>query len=378
MTVQRKQLSVTVVVPTYPSRRCGISTYSAFLLEALQPHVETKVVAASGGGALDLLARVRAAASCSDIVHIQHAFDIYGYLGIQTFPLALLLRHARARVVTTIHELPPPLTSSLKDRLVAPYLRACIRTLAASSDATVVHTEASLALLSAWKVRGRVQLIPHGAAGTLAASAASARRSGGRTIGFFGFINQAKGIHRLIDALPSIPGAHLVVAGAPRTTHDEHYATSLREQVAKLGLGNRVTFKEYVPDEELGAFFASIDLLVFPYSHFTASGALHIALAHGSAVLTSDLPVFEELRRQQNCLETFALDEPASLATRIRLLLDDEPRRALLRARATCAAREVSWENVARAHVQLYGTVLNAETAGVSRAASALNSGGGQ
>jgi len=141
------------------------------------------------------------------------------------------------------------------------------------------------------------------------------------TIGFFGTIRKSKGIHLIFPALTQLPGVQLLIGGATKRPRDEEYYEQLLIQVRSLGIANRVKFLGYVSDASMADFFQSIDIAVFPYTFSTASGATHLAFAHRSVVLTSDLPVFAELKTKYDCIETFSLSSAGGLAAKLKLPL---------------------------------------------------------
>jgi glycosyltransferase involved in cell wall biosynthesis len=92
-------------------------------------------------------------------------------------------------------------------------------------------------------------------------------------------------------------------------------------------VNDRVQFLGFVPDKEMASFFQSVDVVVFPYSQCTTSGALSLALAHGCVALTSNLP-FLELKDRYDCVEIFDLDNRQSLIDQLKKVLLNERRRS--------------------------------------------------
>jgi len=173
-------------------------------------------------------------------------------------------------------------------------------------------------------------------------------------IGFFGFIAEHKGVHRVIDALTELPDVHFQLAGIAKTVADKQYEDELKQQAQRLGVSDRVHFLGFVPDHEMAAFFQSMDAVVFPYAQCTTSGALSLALAHGSVALASNLPVFMELKDRYDCVEIFDLDDRQSLLTQLRTVLLNERRRSALALGARTLNTETSWSRVAEQTLDLY------------------------
>lgn len=104
---------------------------------------------------------------------------------------------------------------------------------------------------------------------------------------FFGLVRPYKGLRVLLHALASPALAqhqvHLLVAGEFWENVAEYHAL-----LAELGLQQRVVIhNRYIPNEQVGHYFAAADVFVAPYSGGTQSGAVNMALGFGLPVVTS-------------------------------------------------------------------------------------------
>jgi glycosyltransferase involved in cell wall biosynthesis len=77
-------------------------------------------------------------------------------------------------------------------------------------------------------------------------------------IGVFGRIINWKGQHVVLDALGRLPGVHALLVGDER--EDPAYVARLRDQVARLGLGDRVRFTGFRRD--VMSAMAAVDVVV--------------------------------------------------------------------------------------------------------------------
>ena len=129
---------------------------------------------------------------------------------------------------------------------------------------------------------------------------------------FFGFVRRYKGLHVLLDAMPSVtervPEARLVVAG-------EFYAdeAALRAQAAPLG--DAVRFDAgYIPDEQIALYFSAADAVVQPYVSATQSGVAQIAFHFGRPVVTTDVGGLAEVVPDGEAGLVVPPEDPGALA----------------------------------------------------------------
>ncbi len=117
-----------------------------------------------------------------------------------------------------------------------------------------------------------------------------------KTVLFFGYVREYKGLEYLIRAMPRVvPEAdvELLIVG-------EFYDDRARYDrlVQDLGLGERVKIvAEHVPDEAVGDYFAAADLVVLPYVSATQSGITQVAYAFGLPVVSTDVGGLPEVVR---------------------------------------------------------------------------------
>ena len=133
-----------------------------------------------------------------------------------------------------------------------------------------------------------------------------------------------------------------------------------REQVLAalpgLGLaaGRDVVELGTVPDEEIPAWYQAADVLAFPSVKEGFGLAPLEAMAAGTPVVVSDLPVFGEwLRAGRDALQVPVGDD-AALADALGRVLADQELAARLRAAGQLVASRHSWAAEAERHERLY------------------------
>lgn len=105
---------------------------------------------------------------------------------------------------------------------------------------------------------------------------------------FFGLVRAYKGLKYLLEAMPKAhkeTGARLLIAG-------EFYEDKSNYDmlVHELGISDVVTIhNQYVPNEQVAAYFAAADVVVLPYVTATQSGIVQIAYGFEKPVITTSV-----------------------------------------------------------------------------------------
>ena len=159
-----------------------------------------------------------------------------------------------------------------------------------------------------------------------------------------GGFSRDRGIEQLIEAVPTVPGAVLVLMGYGSLEE------LLRAEEARSG--GRVRVLPAVVPTELLSWVASADVVAMPIQpttlnhRLTTPNKLFEAMAAGVPIVASDLPGMAPYVREANCGSLCHAEEPASIAAAIRTILEapaDE--RAAFGARALAAAHDrYNWE----------------------------------
>ena len=257
-----------------------------------------------------------------DVVHVQ-------WLPRPEHDLRWLRRVADDRpVVLTAHDVLP------RRRRAVPVWPDVLET----AERVVVHSRRAVEqLVELGLGRERIARIPHPVFG-----AEPLPPPKGRTLLFFGLIRDYKGLDVLLEALPEIPDAKLVVAGDPvdpvRTT---------------AGVDWRLGF---VPEREVPALMAEAAAVVLPYRRLDSSGVLATAIGYGRPVVVSDVGSLGEIVREYGAGEVVPPGDPHALAEACTRLLEPAALKAA-HAGAKKAAKQLTWKKAAQAHDALYREV---------------------
>jgi len=141
---------------------------------------------------------------------------------------------------------------------------------------------------------------------------------------FFGFVREYKGLHVLLEAMPSVldalPDARLVIAGEP---YDD--TARYREIIDRHGLHDRVRWDDtYIPSEDVPAYFGAADLVVQPYVSATQSGVAQIATHFETPMVVTDVGGLAEDVPHERAGFVVPPEEPAALADAVARFFRDD------------------------------------------------------
>ena len=176
-----------------------------------------------------------------------------------------------------------------------------------------------------------------------------------------------RALARLRQATPPQVRAHtqpprLAVIGGHSFQDHRWYRDQVLADLPALGLaagpgpgpGQDVIELGTVPDEEIPAWYRAADVLAFPSTKEGFGLAPLEAMAAGTPVIVSDLPVFAEwLQPGRDALQVPVGDDVA-LAAALDRVLTNENLAARLRAAGQRLARQHSWSAEAGRHQRLY------------------------
>jgi glycosyltransferase involved in cell wall biosynthesis len=156
-----------------------------------------------------------------------------------------------------------------------------------------------------------------------------------------GRLSREKGLHHFIEALPLIRRTRPVTLTAVCGEGPEAYRHDVQRRIDELGLREAVELRRPVKRHELPRFYRSHDALLF-HSVFNEPVALVMAEAFAWGI-----PVIASAPREASAIlvpgETalcFETTDPASIATCVLQMLEDDGTRLRLRAQARDLVRQ--------------------------------------
>ena len=378
-------------VSTFPPRRCGIATYTADLVSAVEvaapgltsrraiidehesrlPYRGQIVCRIRQGDAQSYVRAARALnASTVNVVNLQHEFALYGEWRDSTTGwtfsdhLRPMLELLEKPLVSTLHSVPPSPHPSVRD---------AIRALAELSDRVVVMAASAQPILAAeYGIQSETVVIPHGMPDISMEAKSNFKAMLGieeRTlISTFGLVDPRKGLEFMIQAMPAVMQAHpevlYLVAGQTHPDlirrEGERYRATLVDIVRRLDLGDNVAFlDEYMTQQEIIDLLVATDVYVTPYLDplQITSGTLAYALGAGRAIVSTKYLHAQEALADGRGIQVGFRDSDA-LAAAINSVMDNPILRRDLEHRAYTYARSMTWPRAGERWVELMGQVV--------------------
>jgi glycosyltransferase involved in cell wall biosynthesis len=146
-----------------------------------------------------------------------------------------------------------------------------------------------------------------------------------------------KNQHLLIEALPQLPGATLMLAGQGPSEPD------YRVLAAQLGVETRVRFMGNVPHDDLPGLFAAADVMALVSESEGLANAWVEALACGTPIVASDVGGIRELVKSPEAGRIVERN-PDAIASAIKALLANPPSHEAVAANVSA----FSWDENAR------------------------------
>jgi glycosyltransferase involved in cell wall biosynthesis len=239
--------------------------------------------------------------------------------------------------------------------------------IARRSRGIVVHAEYCRRYLESTGVRTPIYTVPHPAAESeeaLRAAEAGARelRAGLAARGITsllvapGDVNETKQHGAIVAALAGLPhDVHLAIVGRPTGAYD------IDRLIARHGVGDRVTTRLGVSDEEFLSWLVAADVVVdLRHPHRgEVSGSLARAMQAGKATVVTATGTYLEVPEGASIGVAPGPTDPGELREAIRALLDEPERRAAMGEVASRHIRHlIEGEATARGYVDAIHATL--------------------
>lgn len=282
--------------------------------------------------------------------------------------LVVLFKITGFKIVYTIHNvLPSHKKLNLLQRIFYSFLYACC-------DFLIIHSEVSRQdAIKLYRISPKkIVVIPHGDYKFFIPekqlSKIEAKEKLGipeqrNTILFFGAIRSNKGLHDLLDAIPTIKNkisnVLLIIAGEPLQDYFKY-----QKHIQSLGITDAIFESlEYIPIEEVSTYFYASDIVILPYHEISQSGVLHLAYAFGKPVIASNIGGFQEVVEDGKNGFLIPPHNPELISEKvIKILNNDDLAEKMGKHSLFLADSKFSWESIAQKTEHLYTEIVNAKS----------------
>lgn len=187
-----------------------------------------------------------------------------------------------------------------------------------------------------------------------------ARKNGieGPIVMFVGKLIRNKGIGNFLQAARIVlnrrPEAKFVVVGP--MSFEYQARNTWRDLAEQLGISGSVIFTGALSDKDLAQAYSSADIFCFPTLRESFGIVLIEAMASGLPVITSDLPVTEEVAGQSGMLVD--PNDPEEIAWAITALMDSDKERKILTRKSIARSKMFELRRIMSEYAKLYARVL--------------------
>lgn len=369
---------------TYPSRECGLATFTQDLARALddmdllrRPRViavsDNKNYSYSDRVIMELSQHDREsyiktaqAVNSSDIelLVIEHEYGIFG--GDSGEYILDFIDNLRIPVITTLHTvLSEP---SSKQRKI-------LRHLGKKSAKVVTMAKNTKPILET--VYGinpsKIEVIHHGVPYRELEKREKLKEkhgfSGRSIVSTFGLLSPGKGLEYGIEAIAKVAKHHkdilYLILGQThpvvKAQFGEAYREKLMEMVDQLGIGDHVKFVDkYLTKDEIIHYLQLSDIYMTPYlgKEQAVSGTLAYAVGYGKVIVSTPYSYAQEMLAEGRGLLAEFRDSD-SLAKHIMYVLDNPQAKKEMEKRTLSVGRTMMWRNVASHYTKLFIETLD-------------------
>lgn len=380
------------LVSTYPPTRCGIATYTQYLINTLSKSMEVKQIRIKNPLSRNIFKYLRLAREASvncDILHIQYEQGLFGLKSDALFfttlaPiffsylkfLKLFNRSHFPKVVVTMHEVGHLPSINIRGFRLFWLLRNIKKILHTEiladflinslSRKIIVHTEdAREQLINKGFTASKIEVVPHGSLKIVDADVLDKEKSKQElglsqkhTLLIFGFVTPRKRYELVLETLKEMDSNIVLLIVGESHPLEPTYKSDVEKMVKRLNLIDRVRFCGFVRDEDLPKFFAATDVAIFPCADITMSGALSILLSYYLPTLAPDTEPLTEIYEKYKCIELFDIADKADLYNKLVEIGSSKEKQQRLREATKKYIEDTCWEKVAGYTADVYLSAL--------------------
>lgn len=167
---------------------------------------------------------------------------------------------------------------------------------------------------------------------------------------FFGFIRKYKGLDILLDAMPSLPGIRLLIAGEFYEDKKQY-----QDQIDRLAISSQLILKtDFIPDSEVKYYLCAADAVIQPYRNATQSGVTPLAYHFEKPMVVTNVGGLPSMVPDGKC-GIVTTPDPEGIASAIKQLYETGTDVYTVHLRAE--KKKLSWQNLSQKILELAGSI---------------------
>lgn len=369
------------LVSTYPPTKCGMAEHSKRLIDSLKKvKINPKIVEIKKPSSANPFYFIKLAkesikdTSKEDIIHIEFHLSLFGKLfGILPgFYIILFLMWLKifspATIVITMHDSSTKSSAQslgIKGRGLFYYYKFIAFFLKYFSDKMIFHSEYGEKIaLKEWKFnKNKIEIIPFGSPMNMKRLN---KRICKKKLGYpnkkilliLGYIKEARNYDMVLESLRRLDeNVVLLIAGEVQLKKHQIIYDNIVKSIKELKLNERVKMLGFVEDKDMPILLNATDIGIIPYKKAFGdfySATMATQLAYPLPVLATNLPTFENFKKEEKCIETYDKNNLNDLIKKIKSLLYDKSKINYLKRHSKIYWERHNWDSVGKKTKNFY------------------------
>jgi len=368
-------------ISTYPPTKCGVGEHARHLVKSLEKTgIKPEVIAIKNPDSINPFYFLKLAKKASkkdseeDIIHLQFHISIFGRLFgvLPGFFMPLMLIYFRlfskSKILITLHDVPKKSDSEKvgrKGKILFYYYKLIYFFLRNFTDMLITHSEyGRKIILDEWKIKEKkVISLPLGLPTNIKKLNQIACKKklgylGKKILLLLGFIRRSQNHEMVLKTLKELDEkVILLIAGKVQLKKDQAAYENLLKKIEELQLKDRIKLFGFVKDEDLPLVLNATDIGITLHVQGGGdflSSTMAMQLAYQIPTLSTNIPSFENLKKNKKCIETFKEDDSVDLTKKIKSLLNNPSKIKYLKEHSKNYWNENNWNEIGKRTKNLY------------------------
>ena len=290
-----------------------------------------------------------------------------------TIILVWLKLFTKAKIVVTLHDSPMKayaIKKGGKEKIFFYYYKFIYMFLKTFVDQFIVHSKNGEKInVEEWKInKERIITIPLGLPTNIVKLDKNEcknklRYPNKKILLILGYIRRSKNYSIVLESLKKLnKNVILLIMGTVQLEKDKIVYENILKKIREFGLEERVKLLGFVGEKEMPLLLNATDVGITLHSQGSGdflSSTMAMQLAYNIPLLSTNIPSFENLKKEGKCIETFNENDLSDLTEKIKILLYDKSKIRYLRIQTQKYLKKNNWDEIGKKTKKLYLSLLN-------------------